>query len=243
MAIPNKATLNELYIKKKMSMPKIGKKFHVHYITIRNWLIKYNIPRRKKGERTDCWTKEEIQILKYNRGKSMEELLKLLPARTNQAIYEKLEKLGYMRCLEKFNYRARETIDLKIEEWSYLAGIIDGEGMVTIEKQKKRNSSHPKIAITTTDKNLSNWLQKKVNTTCVVSHSKYSNYKTKHECFIHGYSCKPILEKVLPFLKIKDKHAKLVLKFINLRLSRKDVRGHNKKEKEIYNKIRKLYNK
>lgn len=242
MAIPKKETLNDLYLRKKVSMPKIGKRFHVHYITVRNWLIKYNIPRRKKGERTDCWTKEEVQILKHNRGKSMEELLKLLPVRANQAIYGELKKLGYLRFLEKFNYRAREIIDLKTEEWSYLAGIIDGEGMITIEKQRRRDSFHPKIAITTTDENLSNWLQKKVNTTCVISKNKHPTWKTKYECFIHGYSCKPILENVLPFLKIKNKHAKLVLEFINLRLSRKGIRFHSSREEEIYNKIRKLNN-
>ena len=173
----------------------------------------------------------------------MEELLKLLSNRTNQGIYEKLKKLGYLRSLEKFKYQARKTINLKREEWSYLAGIIDGEGMITIEKQRRSDSFHPKIAITTTNKNLSNWLQEKVNTSCVISQNKHPTWKAKYECFIHGYSCKPILENILHFLKIKDKHAKLVLEFINLRLSRKDIRFHSRREKEIYNKIRKLYNK
>lgn len=240
MVIPNKESLNKLYWKKKMSMPEIGKKFHVHYITARNWLIKYRIPRRKKGERTDSWKEQESLILRDNRGKPMKELLKLLPGRTNQAIYCKLKKLGYTRSLEKFTYRSREILDLRKEEWSYLAGIIDGEGMITLERQRKFNSFHPKIAITTTNNNLSNWLQKRITTTCVISQNNHPTWKKKYECFFHGYRCKPILKSVLPFLKIKDTHAKLLIKFINIRLSRNHMGAHRREEKEIYNKIKKL---
>ena len=172
----------------------------------------------------------------------MKELLKLRPNRTKQGIYEKLKKLGYLRSLEKFHYKTRSLIDLKREEWSYLAGIIDGEGMITIEKQRRSNSFHPKIAITTTNKSLSNWLREKIMTTCVVSKNKHPTWKTKYECFIHGYSCKPILQNVLPFLKIKDEHARLATEFINLRLSRKDMMMHSRREEKIYNRIRKLNN-
>lgn len=240
MAIPDKQTLTKLYWQKKMSMPEIGKKYHVHYITVRNWLIKHKISRRKKGERTDSWKEKEIQILKNYRGIPIEKLLRLLPHRTNQAIYDKLKNLGYSRFLEKFRLAARRTLNLRKEEWSYLAGIIDGEGMVTIERQRRSNSFHPKLAVTTTNRNLSDWLQKRVNATCVISQNNHPTWKTKYECFLHGYNCKPVLENILPFLKIKQRHAKLAMEFIELRLSRKLAGMHYSKEKEIYSKIRRL---
>ncbi|MCD6284136.1 hypothetical protein J7J12_02680 [bacterium] len=240
MVIPGKKTLRDLYLKEGMSMPEIGKKFRVHYITVRNWLIKYGIPTRKKGERVDSWSEKEVRILKENRGKPIEELLRLLPDRTNQAIYEKLNKIGYSRALEKFKYQAKKKLNLKKEEWGYLAGIVDGEGTITVDKCSRENSYHPKIAITTTNRNLAEWLDKKLNATCTLSGENHPFWKTKYECFIHGYKCKPILENILPFLKIKDRHARLLIEFIEIRLSRKSISAHNKKEEEIVMQLKRL---
>ncbi len=238
MIIPTKSVLEELYLRKGLSMPKIAKRFHIHYITVRGWLLKYDIPRRKKGHRVDKWSEKEEKILVRNMGKPMDELKGLLNNRTEMAIYDHLKKLGYSRGLEKFRYKANKKIFLRKEEWSYLSGIIDGEGMITIERQKKFNSLHPKMAVTTTNTRLRDWLKQKVDSTCVISQD--SRFKTKYECFIHGYSCKPVLEGIHPFLIIKGEHARLLKEFINSRLSRNSFSGFSRKEWGIYHKIRDL---
>ena len=239
MSIPSKELLNELYWKKGLSLPKIGRMFHVHYITVRNWLVKYGIPRRKKGERADAWTPEEVNILKENLSEPMETLLKLLPKRTELGIYEKIRKFGTSRSIEVFKKRARKDFKLKRDEWIYLAGIIDGEGMLTIDSKKSNLSA--KISIVTTSNELANWLKEKLKTPLTISkNKKHPEYREKYEFFVHGYETKPFLEKILPFLIVKKRNAELLIEFINMRLSRSTHAEHLKGEKALLEQIRKL---
>ncbi len=239
MGIPDKELLNKLYWKKGLSLPKIAKMFHVHYITVRSWLVKYDIPRRKKGERADAWTPEETDILRKNLGEPMETLLQLLPKRTELGIYEKIKNLGTSRSMEVFKKRTRKDFNLKRDEWIYLAGIIDGEGTLTIDS--KKGNFNAKISIVTTNSELANWLREKLKTPVTVSkNKKHPEYRDKYEFFIHGYKTKPFLKKILPFLIVKKRNAKLLIEFINIRLSRSKHSEHSEEEQSIVEEIRKI---
>ena len=58
----NKKWLENIYLKKELSSLKIGKLCKVNYVTILNWLKKYNIKRRPSAEKNEL----EKRFIKYN---------------------------------------------------------------------------------------------------------------------------------------------------------------------------------
>ena len=132
---PSKEELYKLYWLEGKSLPELARLFKVHYITVRNWLVEYNIPRRRKGQRVDTWSEEEKQILLDNSDKPVKDIVKLLPKRTPQAIYTQLEKLGIKNkrwLMAKKDFEV--NLNLSETDKAYIAGLVDGEGWITINR-------------------------------------------------------------------------------------------------------------
>lgn len=147
------------------------------------------------------------------------------------------------------NPHAQET------ELAYLAGIIDGEGTVTLEwsgRRAKRSlmpGLRPTVHITNTDEILIQHclnVLKKFNIKPQIRSQPVGYKSRKKRCYwlkIQGLSrVKKLLEPIKPFLIVKSAQAALLLEFINHRGDPRLAKGkkYGQVEKGILDKIRAL---
>ncbi|ARK32008.1 LAGLIDADG family homing endonuclease [Halalkalibacter krulwichiae] len=106
---------------------------------------------------------------------------------------------------------------LSISEAAYLAGIIDGEGTITLTKMNKTGNRRPIISIASTDKELLDYIQNLIGGYITTK----KNYKpgTHKDSYVLTIKKKQavffLLEATLPFLRItpKKERAELILQF------------------------------
>lgn len=95
-------------------------------------------------------------------------------------------------------------------EKAYLAGIVDGEGTVTLTKHHKNETPTPRLSVANTNLQLLNWIKARVGGV-IVSKRKY---KSHHANSYVWYVCQDrainLLNEIKKFLMIKRKHADLI---------------------------------
>ncbi len=104
---------------------------------------------------------------------------------------------------------------------SYLAGIIDGEGYVGVMKRKRYDDLSKKhyqavIKVIMTDKELITWLKESFGGSFEVRKFDNFKWKTSYGWTMRGQKTKPILEKVLPYLRVKKQQAIYCLQLLKI---------------------------
>ena len=109
---------------------------------------------------------------------------------------------------------------------AYIAAFIDGEGTIGLSRQAGREVGYcPVVRIANTYKDILHWHQE---ITGYGSLSPQSRGNKKHKAgwiwFLRVEEMREFLIAILPFLRIKDQQARLLLEFLDLpvRLSRYD---------------------
>lgn len=177
--------------------------------------------RRKKIENRKFWTSGEEQFLKENYGE--------IPTRK---IAEKLDRTFYsvrnrLTVLNLFRYTRIQIstspeFHLTEEEASYLAGIIDGEGSLSIPVSWRRKE-YPGItislSISNTNLELIEWIQEKLNLqTKYRKRVPQPGSKTTYSIQVsHRAHLKIVLSRILSYLIVKRELAIQVLKIIELK--------------------------
>lgn len=107
-------------------------------------------------------------------------------------------------------------------ELAYLAGIVDGEGTVTILRtakscrgRPKRDILQPQLSIYTTSEELVSWLQGRGFR--IFCRDRRQEHSTSYNVAIWGYKVHGALVPLLPYLVIKKEHAATVIRFIEER--------------------------
>jgi hypothetical protein len=124
----------------------------------------------------------------------------------------------------------KSEIVFKIPAWTnvetaYIAGIIDGEGCIGIYYRNHRGY-HIQLSITNTNKNLISWLKKKLHANAVKSLTdRRPKNKQSFSIIVDRMRAYEILQRVIPYLKIKTKQARLAIKFKEWQNSHKTGRG------------------
>lgn len=124
------------------------------------------------------------------------------------------------------------------EDWAYLAGIIDGEGYLSIAAHIAPSKTYvlrPTLEIGNTDKQMIDFCHKilggKVGTPVI------KNRQTLYHRFrLYGKELEYPLQKLLPYLISKKQVAELVLQFITLH--RYPWSGYSTEEIKIANQVR-----
>lgn len=102
---------------------------------------------------------------------------------------------------------------LRDTEAAYLAGIIDGEGSITLTRQHGSENRRPVISVASTDKDLLIYIKSfaggVINNKRNYNPGKHKNsytltIKKKDEVFT-------VLKEVLPYLRVKDKYRRATL--------------------------------
>lgn len=103
----------------------------------------------------------------------------------------------------------------KKQRLAYLAGIIDGEGSITVSYRKR--SGYPKrfprasLAIYNTNLNLLYWIKSSFGGSVHVYKSRNHNWKPSGCINFGDVASAELLKKLLPFLVIKTEQAKILI--------------------------------
>jgi len=121
---------------------------------------------------------------------------------------------------------SRETIqNLTDFEKGYIAGIIDGEGSLIIEKGKNRKNFDFCIRITNTSVTVIEWLRRRIGGNILSRKpTAYKNTLGKKTIYVLTIDRQADLVKLLtfitPYLIIKRRQAEIMLKLLRAKLSR-----------------------
>jgi len=104
-----------------------------------------------------------------------------------------------------------------MEEWKiiYLAGIIDGEGSISILKQKNRkNCSYSLfLAVNNTDKRLVDWLKENFNGNYCVAEEKDNQSRMYNWRLYKQNDIINLLKRIKPYSVIKQEQIDLAIRF------------------------------
>lgn len=200
------------------------------------------------GKLVPVWDEKEIAVLNelYPR-KSINEVSHIL-GRSHSAIQHKASRLK----IRKDSWFVKE-VNLNDAEAGYIAGIIDGEGSVRIQKQLHRDRRKsddyrrfrfvPYVQVANTSKELMNEMRAKIGFGLIfLNRSRGDKWKDCY-AFVISTSAKiyPLLKRVSPFLIIKRRHAELLLEFCENRLRRLNQNeSYSKRDLELYELLREL---
>jgi hypothetical protein len=110
-----------------------------------------------------------------------------------------------------------------------LAGIVDGEGTITIAKSTRSiGGITPLLSVVNTDTKLINWLVKNVGGNVTIKKKQKPHYKDGYRWYM--YSVIDVwfsLKYIYPYLIIKKSNAKKVLAFCKWRLQKSKVSRRN----------------
>jgi len=100
-------------------------------------------------------------------------------------------------------------------EWSYLAGILDGEGNIFLQIKSDRAKTcalNIRVRIANTDKDLMDWIQEKFGGNLTISKGRTFHHKIVYQiAWYKQAEVLRILEGVLPYLIVKSWVAKNVV--------------------------------
>lgn len=119
-------------------------------------------------------------------------------------------------------YRKVKDIALPVREGdvAYLAGIVDGEGHITVTRVRTKGSvnvSHSiRVVVTNTDKALIKWLCEMSDTAMVKKAPAHPTWKTAWNWQITGVNAEAFLRAILPWLRVKRRQAELCLELRDL---------------------------
>jgi hypothetical protein len=122
------------------------------------------------------------------------------------------------------------------EKLAYLAGMIDGEGSITIFLSKFNHKFHCLETMLSITNNCKEGLE--FCNTIINGKIRLRTNKTFEIKITNQRKIKSVLEKIYPYLIIKKQQASVMLEYIKSR--ERKQRGYNQIEIELANKIRNL---
>lgn len=111
-----------------------------------------------------------------------------------------------------------EEIDM-----AYTAGILDGDGSFSlllhrsVTKDSWRSFYHPCIQLSNAFEGMSKWMNEKFGGSLRIKKPQQPHHKTLHVWSIRSREgCKRLVEKIIPYLKLKTEQAKTMLDFLKI---------------------------
>lgn len=139
--------------------------------------------------------------------------------------------------LRRPGHRLKKTVLIPKEKWKlhYLAGIIDGEGAIKLQKSRgSRHGAHPRLWVKNTDKKLVEWLHKTFGGHMNFERRLRTKWSDIWIWSVHStFDLTQLLPLVLPYLIVKREDAEKVLEFCKRRLENSGYRlGRFKEARE-----------
>jgi len=133
-----------------------------------------------------------------------------------------------------------------IEKYAYLAGIIDGEGTISIFHYKRLNRHYLTFEVYNNCKKLIDWLETNIGgysrPITSASRSTKINWKTTYVWRLQNNECLEVLRNLLPFLVSKKEQCEIAIKFKESFLKRECPISKETAEyrKSLYERIKPL---
>jgi len=108
--------------------------------------------------------------------------------------------------------------NLKDVDWSYIAGFVDADGSIGIERRKRASGEvgySVKLYITNADRETMDWLVTNLNgSVYLTNRNSPKHHQTMWRWVVRGKKAGPIIQKLLPYLHLKKKRAEIAMRFI-----------------------------
>lgn len=139
----------------------------------------------------------------------------------------------------------RNTINPTIEDYAYLAGFIDAECCLNIQKYIPKNRHNPVYKIQLQCNNTKSpcfyWISRRFGGQFhFIDRSKYKNNRNQMCWRLSAASLNAILEKILPFLKHKKPVCEELIKFYKTTITCGHISPNSPLFEEFYHPIRQL---
>ena len=127
---------------------------------------------------------------------------------------------------------------VSIAEWSYLAGIVDGEGSFYVCYDKRNDNYFLEMSVANTARSLIDWLKDHFGGTEKPSgQSRRMGCPSQWAWVVRGRKAEPIILRILPYLVIKRRQADLALEFIGTYNASLDKASANEVRSRIKSEI------
>jgi len=158
--------------------------------------------------------------------------------RTYASVQWAKHRMGIHRSFKQIN--PLHPVTLSKVELAYVAGLIDGEGTVSIRRMAGKKIK-PHFRIANTSVTLMDWLSRVLNgPSTYIARSKTSAGVPMHQYTVQGLSNLPLYEALLPYLVIKRPQMELVIEFSRLRLEQGWTDPLNERQLKLISDIRAL---
>lgn len=154
--------------------------------------------------------------------------------RTYGSVQQHLLRRGVVRKVVKRN-NLRPFLVVDEPTLAYLAGLVDGEGTISINHGDEGYG--PYLCISNTSDALAEWCRSKGFS---VGYSRTTNCRPYWRMSLYGMRIREVLLKLLPYLVVKKQQAELLIEFIDLRLSQTFREKPSERMLTIFSKIRRL---
>jgi hypothetical protein len=91
------------------------------------------------------------------------------------------------------------------EELAYAAGLFDGEGSISLVRQKNNRSHSPQVAVASTDLEVLHWLQDRYGGSIVTKQPRKSSHSVSYDWRLTDRRALAFLELIRPYLVIERK--------------------------------------
>lgn len=164
--------------------------------------------------RSDMWTADELRIIKEDYPTTpTSEVVRKLPGRTIRTVRERAHELGVRKRIghRESDHRPPFLGRLSPVEIAYIAGIIDGEGCITLVRRAGKTCV-PHLIIVNTNQTLRDWLSERLPDCFYDRQPKMNNTKRVWKWHIAGWKQVPLfLREIRDYLVIKQAQADLVI--------------------------------
>jgi hypothetical protein len=189
------------------------------------------------------FTESEVQFIRANfQDLTVGELAEHL-GRHFQSVQSAMKRLGMLELRATVKRRNLHALHkLTPLELAYLAGIVDGEGTVTVARRSVRPANpktyyQPLLTIHNTSTNLRNWLVTRGFSSCLyTSTSGTPCWKMN----MGGLALDEALRLLVPCLVVKQAQALLVMEFCRLRAAQSLRQRPTPEMLQIYRELRRL---
>jgi len=103
------------------------------------------------------------------------------------------------------------VIPLEEVEKAYLAGIVDGEGTVTLTRHRKKETPGPRVAVANNNLKLLEWIKSRVGGVIVSKKKRKPHYSDSYAWYAQQDRAIRFLDEIKQYLIIKKPHADLIL--------------------------------
>jgi hypothetical protein len=159
---------------------------------------------------------------------------------TYQAAFYQVRQLGLLKPFSQII--TMQPVTQTPEQLAYTAGLIDGEGTVSIRTMHGKHNPKPHVRIANSSVPLMDWLRATYSGPSIfIERRKPKHTRVAHYMFhIGGFGYLPLYEALLPYLVIKGPQMNCLVEYIKERMSQTRLEPLSPRCREMVDTVRRL---